>query len=275
MKKAYISVDFEGLEDVVSSISAIRSGADFGVARKRLARSVNAAARACFDGGYGGVTACDGHADMENLIIEDLDPRIELISGGMRSSLQMEGIHEGYSVYISFGHAGANLNADGVLNHLYNGRKIYGMRLNGKTMNTETIVNATIAAHYNIPLIAIIGDSAVCREVKEFIPNVEGIEVKRGFSRYSAISVHPEVAEKRIYEGVKSALNRASEIKPLSLGPTIEMEIDFKDSGCADTACLIPGVKRIAPATIGYKGDAETVFKLQNLIIYRLVDTAS
>ena len=273
MKKAYISVDLEGMEAAVSNISIIRTGADFAAARKRLARGVSAAARACFDSGFDRVTACDGHADMENLLIEDLDSRIELISGAMRSSLQMEGIEEGYSAYISFGHAGAGLHVDGVLNHCYNGRKIYNLRLNEQTMNTETVINATIAGHYNVPLVAVIGDSAVCREVKAFIPNVEGVEVKRGFSRYSAISVHPEVAEKRIYDGVKAGLARASEIKPLSLGNIINMEIDFMDTGAADTACLIPGVQRITPRTIGFTGDAETVFKLQNLIIYRLVDT--
>ena len=163
MKKAYISVDIEGMEGAVSGLSISRTGADFSVARKRLARDVKAAARACFDSGYEEVVACDGHADMENLIIEDLDPRVQLISGAMRSSLQMQGIEEGFSAYISFGHAGAVQHVDGLLNHCYNGGKLYNLRLNGQTLNTETVCNATISGHYGVPLVAFIGASPVCR----------------------------------------------------------------------------------------------------------------
>lgn len=273
MKRVYISADIEGVSDIVTGISAMRSGHDFGVARLRFAKEINAAVRACFDFGCSDVTICEGHADMENLIIEDLDPRIRLISGAMRKSLQMEGIEMGYDVYISFGHAGAGLNVDGVLNHSYNGRKIYNIRLNGQTMNTETVINATIAGHYGIPLIAVIGDSAVCREVKEFIPDCEGIAVKEGLSRHCAISYHPQVCEKMIYDGVTAALMRSAEIKALDLGEQITMEIDYKETSMADSACLVPGVERVSGRTIRYTGDAKTVFKLQNLLIYRLVDT--
>lgn len=273
MKKVYISADFEGVSGIVSAISNLRSGMDFGVARKRFANEINAAVRACFDSGASEVTICEGHADMENIIIEDLDPRVRLISGAMRTSLQMEGIEMGYDAYISFGHAGAGLNADGVLNHCYNGRKIHNVRLNGVTMNTETVINATIAGHYGIPLVAVVGDEAVCREVKEFVPNCEGIAVKQGLSRHCAISYHPEVCHKMIYEGVKAGIARASEIKPLDLGSEITMEIDFKETSMADTAELVPTVERIAPRSIRCKGDAKTIFRLQNLLIYRVVDS--
>ncbi|MCL2873483.1 MAG: M55 family metallopeptidase [Defluviitaleaceae bacterium] len=272
MKKVYISADIEGVCDIVSSISCLRTSPDFTYARTRFANEINAAARACFDFGCTDVTICEGHADMENIIIEQLDPRTRLISGAMRKSLQMEGIEMGYDAYVSFGHAGAGLNIDGVLNHCYNGKKIHNIRLNGQTINTETVINATIAGHYGIPLIAVIGDSAVCREVKEFVPNCEGIAVKEGLSRSCAISYHPQVCEKMIYDGVTAALKKAEEIKPLFLGDLITMEIDFKETGMADTAELVPGIERIAPRTIRYTGEAETVFKLQNLLIYRLVD---
>jgi len=273
VKKIYISADIEGISDIVTGLSTMRSGHDFGAARKRFAKEINAAVRACFDFGCTDVTICEGHADMENLIIEDLDPRIRLISGAMRSSLQMEGIEMGYDAYISFGHAGAGLNIDGVLNHCYNGRKIYNVRLNGQTMNTETVINATIAGHYGIPLIAVIGDNAVVKEVKEFVPNCEGVAVKEGLSRHCAISYHPQVCEQMIYDGVSIALKKAAEIKPLDLGSQITLEIDYKETSMADSACLVPGVERLTPRTIRYTGDAKTVFKLQNLLIYRLVDS--
>ena len=50
------------------------------------------------------------------------------------------------------------------------------------------------------------------------------------------------------------------------------MEIDFKDSNMAEVCELIPGVKRINPRSITVTGDAETIFKLHELMIFRLVD---
>ena len=275
MKRAYISADIEGMEGAVTKLSVSRSGPDFAMARKRLALDVNAAARACFDMGYDDVTVCEGHADMENLIPEDLDRRIRLLNGAMRDSLQMQNIDKGYDAFIAFGHAGAGLNTDGVLNHCYNGGKIYNMRFNGITTNTEAVVNGAVAGFYGIPLIAVVGDNAVCREVHEFSPNTEGIAVKEGLYRHCAISFHPEVAREMIYEGVKKAIARKAEIQPIKIlgdGKTVVFEIDYKETSMADTACLVPGVTRTAPRSIKYTGDAETVFKLHELLVYRLVD---
>lgn len=272
VKKAYISADIEGMEGVVTNIQCSRQGADFAVARKRLALDVNAAARACFDSGYDEVLVCDGHADMENLLIEDLDERIKLLSGAMRQSLQMEAIDSSFDAYISFGHAGAGLTPGGVIDHCYNGGKVYNLRFNGITMNTETVANAAMAGHYGVPLVACIGDAALAKEVQSFVPNCEAIVVKEGVSRFAAISIHPNKARQLIYEGVKAGLARRDQIQPLRLGDEVTMEVDYKDSNMADTAMLIPGMRRLSQRTVAYTGDAETVFKLHELMLYRLVD---
>ena len=272
MKRVYISADIEGMEGVVSSLQISRGQSDFNLGRKRLAEDVNAAIQACLDFGVEEIVVCDAHADMENIIIEDLNPEAKLISGAMRSSLQMECIQEGFDAVIIFGHAGAGLTFNGVLDHTYNGSKIYNVRMNGTLMNTEAVLNAVIAGHYNIPLVAVIGDEALAEEVKAFVPEVEAVVVKRGLSRRAALSIHPKKARELIYAGVKRALENAAKVAPLKLSEPITMEIDFKDSNMAETAALIPGVSRPYPRTISYTGDAETIFKLQELIIFRLVD---
>ncbi|WP_051569351.1 M55 family metallopeptidase [Alkaliphilus transvaalensis] len=272
IKKVYISVDIEGMEGVVSQLQTLRSNPDFNIARKRLAEDVNAAIKACLDCGAEEVIVCDGHADMENIILEDLHPEAKLISGAMRSSLQMQMIELGFDAVIMFGHAGAGVTKNGVIDHTYNGRKIYNIRMNGETMNTEGVLNAVIAGHYDIPVVAAIGDKAYAEEMTSFIPNIETIVVKEGTSRFSALSIHPTKAREKIYEGVKKGLMKKDIIKPLKLKEPITMEIDFKDSNMAETAELIPGVKRPQSRTIEYTGDAETIFKLQALIIFRLVD---
>lgn len=272
IKKVYISVDIEGMEGVVSQLQTSRSNPDFNIARKRLAEDVNAAVRASLDCGAEEIVVCDSHADMENIILEDLHPEAKLISGAIRSSLQMEMIEDGFDAVIIFGHAGAGITKNGVIDHTYNGRKIYNIRMNGVTMNTEGVLNAVIAGHYGIPVVAAIGDKAYAEEMASFIPDIETIVVKEGLSRFSALSIHPTKAREKIYEGVKKGLMKKATIKPLKLSEPITMEIDFKDSNMAETAELIPGVERPQSRTITYTGDAETIFKLQELIIFRLVD---
>lgn len=270
--RVYISADIEGMEGVVSKLQIVRGASDYAVARKRLAEDVNAAVQACLDFGADEVVVCDAHGDMENILIEDLHPEAKLISGAMRSSLQMQCIEEGFDAVIIFGHAGAGVTLNGVLDHTYNGRKIHNIRMNGTVMNTEAVLNAAIAGHYNIPLVAAIGDQAFAQEIKSFIPEVETIVVKKGLSRFSAISIHPTKARALIYEGVIKGLDRIQTIPPFKLTEPITMEIDFKDSHMADTAQLVPGVERLSPRTIAYTGNAETIFRLQELIIFRLVD---
>lgn len=272
IKKVFISVDIEGMEGVVSKLQTARGNADFNIARKRLAEDVNAAINACLDCGVEEVIVCDSHADMENIILEDLHPEAKLISGAMRSSLQMQMIEEGFDAVIIFGHSGAGVTKNGVIDHTYNGRKIYNVRLNGITMNTEGVINSVIAGYYDIPVVAAIGDKAFTEEMQNFITNIEPIIVKEGLSRFSAISIHPSKAREKIYQGVKNGIMKRNQIKPLKVNEPITMEIDFKDSNMAEVAELIPGVSRPFSRTISYTGDAETIFKLQELIIFRLVD---
>lgn len=272
MKKVFISVDIEGMEGVVSGLQTSRQNSDFNIARKRLAKDVNAAIEACLDYGVEEILVCDAHADMENLIIEDLHPEAKLISGAMRSSLQMEGMDHSFDALIVFGHSGAGMSYGGVIDHTWNGGKIYNIRLNGETYNTEALLNAVVAGYYGAPLVTIIGDTAVCEEVSNKIEGVSTVVVKEGLSRFSAKSLHPEKARKLIYEGVKKGLEDYKKIPPIHLGEEITMEIDYKDSNMAETADLIPCVERIAPRTVKVTADPETLFKLQELMVFRLVD---
>ena len=72
--KVFISVDIEGMEGVASKLQTTRSSGDFIIARKRLAGDVNAAVQVAVDAGAEEILVCDGHADMENIILDDLHP---------------------------------------------------------------------------------------------------------------------------------------------------------------------------------------------------------
>lgn len=271
-KRIYISVDIEGMEGINGMLGIVRGQGDFAVARKRLAEDVNAAVRACYDMGAEEVVVCDGHADCENLLIEDLDERVKLISGIIRNKVQIECIERGFDAMIAFGHAGAGEDMVGVLDHCYMGKKIYNMRLNGQQMNTEAVQNAYLAGCYNVPTVTIIGDDAVCKQMQRHIPNIETVVVKEALSRFAAMSIHPKKARELIYAGVTAGLKNIDAIKAPVLAQPITLEIDYKETNMAQTAALVPGVKHTAPRTVEFTGDVEEVSKMQNLLIVRLTD---
>ena len=272
LKKIYVSVDIEGMEGVVSLNQTVRGKYDYELARRRLTLDVNSAVKAAFDCGAKEVVVSEGHGDLENLLLDELDPNVYLISGAMTTTLQTQGIEEGFDAMISFGHAGAGMTVGGVLDHCFNGRRVYAMRMNGFSVNTETVCNAYIAGHYGIPLAAIIGDSAVVSEVKKVVPSCEGIVVKEGYGRLCAKSVSPSKARELIYHGVRKALLEIESKQLVSLGNEIILEIDFISSQTADVAVLVPGVKRIGPRSISYIGTAEDVFRLQTLLLVCISD---
>lgn len=270
--RVYISVDIEGMEGVVSYNETLRGKGDYELSRRRLTKDVNAAIAAAKAEGATEILVCEGHADMENLLFDELDPAADLISGAMRSSLQMQEIEAGFDAMVLFGHAGGGQTVGGVLDHTFNSKKIHGLRLNGLTMNTEAVFNAAVAGHYGVPMVAVIGDRAVVNEVHTFLPDCEGIVVKEGLSRFSARSIHPVRARERIEQGVRKALRERERKQLLKLKEPLTMEIDYFYSAGADTASLVPGVKRISPRTVSFTDDAETVFRLHELLLFRTVD---
>ncbi|MBS7335042.1 MAG: M55 family metallopeptidase [Eubacteriales bacterium] len=271
-EKVYISVDIEGMEGVVSRNQTSRGKNDYPLARKRLTYDVNEAIRAAVDCGATEIVVSEGHGDLENLLLDELHPAADLISGAISPSLQMQGIEDGFDAMIVFGHAGGGMSLGGVLDHTYNGRRVHAMRLNGMTVNTEAICNAVIAGHYGVPLAAIIGDRAVVEEVHAYLPSCEGIIVKEGITRLSAKSVNPVRAREMIYTGVRKALSELDCKQLLVLEEPMTLEIDFNYSQTADVAALVPGTKRLSPRTIAYTGTAEDVFRLQTLLIACITD---
>ena len=272
IRKVYISVDMEGMEGVVSRAQTLRGKGDYELARRRLTLDVNQAVKAAVDMGAEEILVCEGHADMENLLLDELHPAADLISGAMRPSLQMQNINEEFDAVVLFGHAGGGMTIGGVLDHTFNGKRIYGLRVNGIVMNTEAVFNAMVAGYYGVPLVAIIGDSAVVSEVKTHIPSCEGIIVKEGISRLSARSINPVRARDLIYKGVIRGLQRVNSVEILKVTENITIEIDFISSQGADVAELVPGVQRLSSRTVSYTGDPVTVFKLHELLLFRVVE---
>ena len=267
--KIFISADIEGVAGVVSKLQALAGERDFESGRRLMTLEVNAAVDGAYRGGASEVVVCDAHADMQNLLPEELDARARLVRGAIRESLQMEGIDGSFAgVFVTGAHAAAGTQR-GVLDHTWVSSSVFDISLEGTVLN-ETVLNAYVAGYHGVPVLLVSGDDVTIEQSEPFLSGVMGVRVKRGISRYAAESLHPTVARERIREAAQEAVRGASGVRPLQVPDPLTMDITFLRTDMADAAALVPGVLRTAARSIRYVGAPLDVFRLQELILYRL-----
>ncbi len=267
--RVFISADIEGTAGVVSLLQCVPGEAEYEMGKRLMTGEVTAAVQGAVDAGASEVVVCDSHANMQNILPEQLHPQAELVRGAIRDSLQMQGIDETYdALFVTGAHAMAGTHR-GVLDHSWVSRMVYNIRIDGVTLN-EPCLNAVTAGYYGVPLVMVSGDRAMVEQTQAVLPDVRGAVVKEGYSRYCARSLHPEKARALMRQTAKEALGNLKQFKPVSVPNPLCMEIDFYRTDMADAAELVPGVKRLGSRTISFSGDPEQVFRVQELVLYRL-----
>jgi D-amino peptidase len=94
-----ISVDMEGISGVVNWDHVSSNHKEYDRFRKLMTAEANAAIEGALSGGATQVVVNDSHGGMANILIEELNPAAELISGSPKPFGMMQGIgpggHEG------------------------------------------------------------------------------------------------------------------------------------------------------------------------------------
>jgi len=260
--RVYLSVDMEGVAGIVHVDQTRRTGHDYERGRRWMTAEANAAILGAFDGGATGVVVNDSHGDMRNLVLEELDPRAEVISGSLKPLSMVEGAVAGFGCALFVGyHAGAGSRA-GILDHTYYGRVVNRCRVGGVDWN-ETALNAAVCGSLGIPVALVTGDQTACAQARERLGDVETVEVKTAITRYAARSVHPSVAQERIRAGATRAVKRAPQLRPYTPPVPLALEIDFVNAACADAAELVPATRRVNGLTCAYScPDAPTLIQV-------------
>lgn len=254
--KVYISVDMEGIAGVVAPDQVGPGQRDYERFRRIMTQEANAAARGAFDGGATDVWINDSHGPMTNIVIEDLDPRVQLISGVYKPLLQVEGIDQGFGALFFVGYHQREGGGNGVLNHTLLGRTVYEVRVNGDPVD-EAALNAAVAGVYGVPVALVAGDSELCADAERRFSGVVTAPTKVPIDRFAARSLTPEKARELIRERAVEAMDkvRQGHIAPYTVQTPVTIEVDFKRTAPATMTSLIPTVERIGPRTIAIKGD--------------------
>lgn len=263
--KVFISADMEGITGVVDGSQTSSANRDYGVARRLMIAEVNAAVAAAFDAGATEVHVADSHGSMTNVTPEELDRRAVLITGSPRPYGMMHGLDDTFSAVIFIGYHAQASTIDGVLDHTYSGQ-LKSVKLNGKEVG-EYGLNASLAGHYGVPVVFITGDRAVCEQARAFIPGIDVLAVKEAIGHTAARTLHPAEAREKITAGVKAALMKRIARQPIQLSKPITIEIELANSAQADSAMMVPGMKRLSGRTVSYVApDMPTAYSISRLV---------
>jgi D-amino peptidase len=264
--KVYISVDIEGICGVVALDHTRRDGKDYNQARLLMTREVNEAVKGAFEGGASQVLVNDSHGSMINLVLEELDERITLISGSPKPLSMIQGI-EGCEAAFFIGYHSPAGTIDAVMDHTYHGRVVYDLQVNGKKMG-EFAMNAALAGYYGVPVVMVSGDKKTTEEAQSLLKTVETVVSKEGIGRFAAQSSHPLKVRGEIRKKARYAVETIHRFMPFQIDPPLEMNMRFLHSHMADRVELIPEIHRTSARTVTYGcDDFPELYKMMRAMI--------
>jgi D-amino peptidase len=251
--KVFISVDMEGISGVVVSSECSRSGKDFGLFRKIMTEDTNAAIEGAAAAGATEIIVRDSHGVKRNILPDLLDPRAKLLRGVSGATKNMmDTIDESYDAVIFIGYHAKAGTPDAIIEHTSSGN-VTDLSINGVSL-PEAGYNALIAGSYDVPVVFVSGDQAICQQVTELFGTVETVAVKEAIGG-AALCLHPKVAGEKIKAGVQQALGNLEQYKPYKMSAPYTMVLKMKREEKVYDGALYPGAKRTGDWEITYTSD--------------------
>ncbi|MEA3376489.1 MAG: M55 family metallopeptidase [Chloroflexota bacterium] len=241
-----IAADMEGVCGVVSWDHVNPDHKEYSRFRQLMTAEVNAAVRGACDAGAETVLIADGHAAGRNILIEDLDPRAQLHSGTPSPLGMVAGADAGVDGTLFIGYHARAGTEHAILDHTWSSQRVSNLWLSGDLVG-ETGLNAALCGHFDVPVLMVCGDKAVCDEATALLGNVKTVAVKEATARTAAHCLPPEAAQERIYEAARRAVTRLRDgdaPQPFRLSTPTTLTIQFPKSDMADRAALLPGAER-------------------------------
>jgi D-amino peptidase len=247
----HITVDMEGIAVLAHDIQTDQKGMDYDRMRKIMTGEVQAAVEGARDAGADRIVVRDAHDTGRNLLVEDMDPDIEIIQGSSYDLGMMSGMTSGFDAAFQIGYHSMRHTHAGVLGHTYT-YDIAALRLNGILVG-ETGLSAAIAGHFGVPVVLVSGDAHAVKQLRALVRNVVGVPTKEGIGLYGVHSLAPSKACALIRKGAKEALGKIDEIKPYRVRKPVVMEVEFERPLMAQRVSRVPLVKRKNIRTVSYK----------------------
>lgn len=249
--KVLISVDMEGITGVVTGDQLGPTGWEYARFREFMTNEALAAVEGAKEAGASEVLVVDAHGNGQNLLIERFPPDVRIVRSWPRPLMMMQGIDSTFGAVVFIGYHSATTNPRGVRAHTISSGTFAAVMLNGAPM-AESGINAAIAGHFGVPVVAISGDEAAVAEAQQLVSGVEGAIVKRSISFHSANTLTPQAGAALVKERVKAGLAKRATIRPHVVRGPLRLDITFKNYTPAEIVAYLPGIQRVDAHTIRF-----------------------
>ena len=250
--KIFISADIEGTTGIAHWDETEKNHPDWKYFSDQMSREVAAACQGAMDAGCDDIVVKDAHDSARNINPRLLPECVRLHRGWERKpGSMMAGLDASFDGCVFTGyHSGAGWNTS-PLSHTMNLANCY-VKINGERVSEMTI-NAMAAACLGVPLLCVTGDKGLCEAVRAANPHIETVAVNEGCGN-GVLSIHPELALRRIREAVKRSMEKPDlKLMLYPLPDRFEVEICYKKHASALSGAQYPGVRQIDDTTVSYE----------------------
>lgn len=235
--KIYIMTDMEGASGIGRGDKGLCDSGKpaYVMGQKLLTADVNAAIEGALEGGAVEIVVNAGHGGGDSILPDVLHSAALLESpvGGQEGAVMpsLDSSFDGLFIVGSHAMAGT---PNAFLDHTQSGSSWYNYFLNGKKYG-EIGQFAIIAGHYGVPLVLVTGDRAAVREARSLVGSgLQGVEVKKAFSRNVAVCLSPTVAHRNIRSAAKQAMRLTRKMVPLKIRRPIKITLECQRTEVAD-----------------------------------------
>ena len=245
--KILIAADMEGVSGVTRWEETESNHSEYARFRKIMTEEVNAAINGAADAGADEFIVADGHGAGTNILLEELDSRARLNSGGNSPLSMVQGIDQKTAGVLFIGYHARGGSKNAVLAHTWSSGRIANVWLNDVLVG-EYGINAAVAGHFGVPVLMISGDQTACAQAVELLGPLETAVVKHASGYFSAECLSPKVTLPMIQETAKRAIQRlkgGTSPKPFIVKAPVRVTVEFRQPEAADRAERLPGASRL------------------------------
>ena len=264
--KIYFSCDIEGSAGVAHWDECEHNHPDYEYFRNQMTKEVAAACEGANLAGATELLVRDAHGTARNIIPTALPENARIIRGGGGDMFAMvTGIDESFDAAVMTGfHSGAG--TDGCpLSHTFN-KKTEMLMLNDMPLS-EFLFNTYSAAYHKVPVVIVSGDEAICEFAKQIVPGITTMATQKG-SGSASVSIHPDLAVKKIKEGVQKAISDGVSRCKITLPERFVMTMRFCNHADAYFNSFYSGIKQLDAKTLQYEtNDWTNVLRMVHFVL--------
>lgn len=251
--KIFISVDMEGIGGIGTAEMTRSNGKDYQLGRKLMTAEVNAVVSAIIKfNNDAQILVNDSHGDMQNLIHQELDPKVVYIQGNKKPYGMVQGLDESYDAAIFIGYHARAGTAKGFLAHTGSGA-VKGLWLNNREVG-EGGLNTYFSGEMDVPIILAAGDDVFTKQFGKLV-DCELVATKNAVTAQVAKLKHGTVVERELFDATTRALKTIKNKRPIKLKNPVEIKLKFSTPTHAEILQAIPGMEWVDGYTVKYKAN--------------------